>query len=284
MTGESNRSDPQAQQTALPAELLGKLWAQVVERLDSGEALVSSELIRNAVEEEYRRLAGQKIAADLKRYIFRMVEKVNGKHPETYLLRGIQNAVNRAFVQIVRQHGWDEARIQIEGTPFIRQFTQQDHIRDLFREANLLPGQIDSIQCVRNAVDKASRLRGTVPGEECVLVVDDSAMMRMAVCAIVKQLGYHVREAVDGLDALSQARAQRPNLIILDLNIPKMGGLDTLKAFRKEENLKSIPVIVLTSVKEPEAIREAAASQVEDYMVKPLPPHELKKRIRKYLG
>ena len=65
MTGESNRSDPQAQQTALPAELLGKLWAQVVERLDSGEALVSSELIRNAVEEEYRRLAGQKIAADL---------------------------------------------------------------------------------------------------------------------------------------------------------------------------------------------------------------------------
>ena len=66
--------------------------------------------------------------------------------------------------------------------------------------------------------------------------------------------------------------------------MPKMGGLDTLKAFRKEENLKSIPVIVLTSVKEPEAIREAAASQVEDYMVKPLPPHELKKRIRKYLG
>lgn len=114
-----------------------------------------------------------------------------------------------------------------------------------------------------------------------VLVVDDSEMMRLAVCTVVRKMGH---DTADGAAGLSLARNQPPDLVILDLKMPGMDGLDVLRAMRDDPQLKTLPVIILTMKRERQNVRDAVAEKVTDFLLKPTPPVELRKRIRKYIG
>jgi two-component system chemotaxis response regulator CheY len=117
-----------------------------------------------------------------------------------------------------------------------------------------------------------------------VLVVDDSEMMRLAVCAVVKKMGHDTVEAADGAVGLSLARNQPPDLVILDLKMPTMDGIDVLRAMRDDPKLKATPVIILTMKRDRQNVRDAVAEKVTDFLLKPVAPVELRKRIRKYIG
>ena len=120
-------------------------------------------------------------------------------------------------------------------------------------------------------------------GPPSVLVVDDSSMARLMVCQVVEDLGYHAVEAADGLEAIAQARYHEPSLIILDILMPGLSGLDTLRELRADPKFESTPIIMLTVESKRNAIQSAISQQVSDYLIKPVDMKEMAKRIKKYM-
>ena len=80
-----------------------------------------------------------------------------------------------------------------------------------------------------------------------MLIADDAAASRELICAVLEGAGYRVIEAQDGAEALRRAEAERPDLIILDIQMPLLDGFATLKALRSDPVFHSTPVIALTA-------------------------------------
>lgn len=118
-----------------------------------------------------------------------------------------------------------------------------------------------------------------------VLVVDDFATMRRIVKGVLKQLGFtQTIEAEDGSAALAELKKQSVGLIVSDWNMPKMTGLDFLKAVRADDSLKGIPFIMLTAEGQKENVLEAVKAGVSNYIVKPFTLETFSEKLEKVLG
>jgi len=110
-----------------------------------------------------------------------------------------------------------------------------------------------------------------------ILVIDDEPQLRRAMRATLSGIGYTVLEAKSGEEALDQLRETQPDLILLDLNMPGIGGLETCRAIRERSD---IPIIVL-SVRNTESDKvQALDAGADDYVTKPFGIQELLARIR----
>lgn len=115
-----------------------------------------------------------------------------------------------------------------------------------------------------------------------VLVVDDFATMRRIVKNILTQLGYkNVIEADDGTTALDVLKAEKIDLIISDWNMPKMTGLDLLKAVRADSSMANTPFIMVTAEAQQDNIILAVKAKVSQYIVKPFTAETLGQKIDK---
>jgi len=117
-----------------------------------------------------------------------------------------------------------------------------------------------------------------------VLVIDDDADIRDIVSLRLGVSGYEVREAENGASGLESARGQLPDLILLDIQMPQLNGIDTCKAIREDVLLARIPVILLTAKGHESDVDRGFDAGADDYMVKPFSLVELESRIRRYLG
>ena len=118
-----------------------------------------------------------------------------------------------------------------------------------------------------------------------VLVVDDFATMRRIVKGVLKQLGFtKIIEAEDGSAALGELKKDSIGLIVSDWNMPKMTGLDLLKAVKKDDSLKKIPFIMVTAEGQKENVIEAVKDGVSNYVVKPFTPETFSEKLEKVLG
>lgn len=115
-----------------------------------------------------------------------------------------------------------------------------------------------------------------------ILIVDNLSTMRMIVKDILKQLGYkNVVLAGDGSVALNLLKKEKIDFIISEWDMPKMSGLDLLKVVRNDEELKSIPFLMVTAEAKKENIISAAKAGVSDCIVKPFTAVILKEKIDK---
>ncbi len=88
-----------------------------------------------------------------------------------------------------------------------------------------------------------------------ILLVEDSKFLRLATERALARTGYDVSSAADGNEALTMARANLPDLILLDMLLPKLSGLDVLKSLKKDPLTRSIPVVVMTGMTQKNAPR-----------------------------
>ena len=121
-------------------------------------------------------------------------------------------------------------------------------------------------------------------GVKTVVIVDDTAMIRQLVGNAVEKLGHEFMEAVDGKEGLELIRTVRPDLVVLDLNMGKMGGLDTLRSLRGDPEFKTTPIIVLTVETRQRIIREVLTWKIDDYLIKPVNMKKLQARMAVYLN
>jgi len=113
-----------------------------------------------------------------------------------------------------------------------------------------------------------------------ILVVDDETKIVRLVRAYLEQAGYAVVEAGDGQTALIQARRERPNLVVLDLMLPGIDGLEVARTLRREGNL---PIIMLTARREDTDRIVGLELGADDYVTKPFVPRELVARVNAVL-
>jgi two-component system phosphate regulon response regulator PhoB len=116
-----------------------------------------------------------------------------------------------------------------------------------------------------------------------VLVADDEADVLNLVCNNLKAAGFIALHAEDGPSALEQARAQLPALIVLDLMLPGMSGLEVCKALKAEPSTKNIPILMLTAKAEEVDRILGFELGADDYMTKPFSPRELVLRVQSVL-
>jgi two-component system response regulator HydG len=118
-------------------------------------------------------------------------------------------------------------------------------------------------------------------GEAHILVVDDDPAHRVMLRALLGQKGYRVEEAPDGADAIAMARQTPYDLILMDIRMAGVGGIDALKEIRTIN--PAIPILIMTAYSSVETAVEALKSGAYDYLIKPLDPDELLLAIEKAL-
>jgi len=117
-----------------------------------------------------------------------------------------------------------------------------------------------------------------------IVVADDDADIRDLVVFKLRQAGHDVQAVEDGAAAVEACQAGPPDLVVLDVMMPGMGGLDATRALRLDPRLARVPVILLTARAQESDIEQGFGAGADDYVVKPFSPRELASRVAAVLA
>ena len=118
-----------------------------------------------------------------------------------------------------------------------------------------------------------------------ILIADDSATMRAMLVAVVETLGdYRIVEASSGFEALRLLPRDHVDLIMTDINMPDINGLELISYLRTNPNYKKIPVFIISTEGSPKDIEKGKQLGAAEYIVKPFNPVTLKQLISQYLN
>ena len=117
-----------------------------------------------------------------------------------------------------------------------------------------------------------------------ILVTDDNSDYRASVIELLQSEGYTVLEAVNGADALALMRDQKPDLVLCDIEMPVMTGLEVLQIAKNDEELKKIPMIMVTANTEMETLNRIKALGADAYIYKPMQIAELLALLEDFLS
>jgi len=117
-----------------------------------------------------------------------------------------------------------------------------------------------------------------------IMTADDSASVRQMVAFTLKQNGYEVVEAVDGQDALSKLSVKKVDMLLTDLNMPKLDGIGLIKGVRAGSLNKFIPIVMLTTESQDAKKAEGKTAGATGWIVKPFKPEQLLAVVKKVLG
>ncbi len=124
----------------------------------------------------------------------------------------------------------------------------------------------------------------TKPAAPTVMVVDDSLTVRKFTSRLLEREGYRVMTAKDGVDALEQMKESLPNVLLVDIEMPRMDGFDLTRNVRGDARLQGIPIIVISSRTAEKHRSHAAELGVNAFLGKPYQEAELLQQVAKYLG
>jgi len=116
-----------------------------------------------------------------------------------------------------------------------------------------------------------------------ILVVDDSTTMRQMVSFTLQDAGHEVTEAADGIAALAEAKGRKFDLVITDVNMPGMNGIDLVKSLRALADFKFTPILVLTTEAGQDVKAKGREVGATGWIVKPFSPEVLIQTLRKVL-
>jgi CheY-like chemotaxis protein len=118
-------------------------------------------------------------------------------------------------------------------------------------------------------------------GKPTVMVVDDHDDAREMMRVMLERRGYRVLEAGDGRAALATASAGRPDLILMDLSLPVLGGLDAARLIRANASLRDVPLVAVTGYDRADFYQEARGAGYDEYLTKPFVFAEVEAILRR---
>ncbi len=122
------------------------------------------------------------------------------------------------------------------------------------------------------------------PKQVKILVVDDIPLNVLLVKKMLTPLGFDTIEAEDGVVAMEKIAAERPDLVLLDLMMPRMDGFEVLRRLRANDATKSIPVIILSALNSNDDVAKGIAMGAEDYITKPIIMDRLQSSVIKQVN
>jgi CheY-like chemotaxis protein len=117
-----------------------------------------------------------------------------------------------------------------------------------------------------------------------ILVVEDHAELRRMLATALRLSGYEISEATSGTEAIEKAACARPSLIILDLGLPDMSGIDAARAIKKNPLTTNIPIITITAYAEEYGLEETLRVGIVAYLYKPVPLALIKAKIEEFIS
>jgi CheY-like chemotaxis protein len=117
-----------------------------------------------------------------------------------------------------------------------------------------------------------------------ILLVEDEPNIQRLISYALQTRGHDVSVAQDGSEGLLVARTQKPDLILLDMVMPEMSGIEVLVALKGDSSLKSIPVLIVTASAQKEEAEKAIELGAADYLIKPFRVHDLQEAVASLLG
>lgn len=197
-------------------------------------------------------------------------QRIHDQHPRAVLLpRRLPDATVAEVVAFVREQFSDSpiATIIIGTAPSDKQLAtsvEADGFLAIpFSDAELLE--------VIGATTRAKKL---------VLLADDSPLIHRHIVPMLEDDGYEVVSAMDGEEALEIAYARRPDLVITDIEMPRLDGYDVCRAIKQHESTAHIPVLISSTLGEAADLERGFDVGADDYLVKPVVPEELSTRVR----
>ena len=116
-----------------------------------------------------------------------------------------------------------------------------------------------------------------------ILLVDDSSTVLLLHRMMLSHCGYELLTARDGQEALDKASSEHPDLIFLDVLMPRMDGFQACRALRARSETRDVPIILVTTRGEPHYVRQGFESGCTDYITKPFDGEELLAKVRSHL-
>ena len=120
-------------------------------------------------------------------------------------------------------------------------------------------------------------------GPQRVLIVEDEPDIMELVLVTLSDEGYQLLEARDGEIGFKLAVEERPDLILLDIMLPKMDGYEVCRRLKADPHTATMPVLMLTAFGQKREIEEGFKVKADDYIVKPFEPLKLRERVRKFM-
>ena len=117
-----------------------------------------------------------------------------------------------------------------------------------------------------------------------ILIVEDEAAIAENLQALLTARGHQVALAADGAAAVESARRQPPDLMLLDIMLPKLGGFDVCRILKGEVTTKAIKIVMITGLGRMGDVETAFANGADDYIIKPFDSQRLFKKLDKVLG
>ncbi len=114
-----------------------------------------------------------------------------------------------------------------------------------------------------------------------VLTVDDSRTMRDMLHLALSQAGYRVLQAVDGVDGLQMLDGEPPDIIVTDINMPRLDGFGFIEGVRRDSRYRATPILVLTTESDTEKKQRARQAGATGWIVKPFDPNKLVDALRR---
>lgn len=240
------------------------------------------------------------IRADQLPHLFERFRQAEGSANRSYEGTGLGLALVKELVEL---HGGEVTVDSTYGTGTtftIRLKTGSDHlpteqIVDVQAEVQASRAAIELADLEMELQDSADLMEENLPtpaelgsahstSQAKILVVDDNPDLRSYVSGILRQQGYLVWTARNGAEGFEQAQLLRPSLIVTDLMMPKVSGLEMIRMIRTQEVLKGIPVIMLTAKADEDTRIEGVERGADAYLAKPFNDRELLAEVRNLLS
>ena len=120
--------------------------------------------------------------------------------------------------------------------------------------------------------------------DKSVLIVEDNEDNLVVYRTILEHVGYDVLEARDGAEGMDRARADHPDLILMDISIPKVDGWEATRELKADHSTSDIPIIALTAHALDEDRRRAERVGCDGYLAKPVEPRRVVKEVERFIG
>jgi DNA-binding response OmpR family regulator len=117
-----------------------------------------------------------------------------------------------------------------------------------------------------------------------ILIAEDEPDIRELVTFMLKFAGYEVVAAANGEDAVRTASRERPDLVLMDVRMPRMTGYDACRMMKANPDLRNVPVVFLSAKGQESEIQSGLEAGAEEYLLKPFSPAELTNRVRGILS
>ena len=120
-----------------------------------------------------------------------------------------------------------------------------------------------------------------MPGK--IMIVEDDPATQQLLEFLLQKEGYQIVKVAEGDQVLENARREKPDLILMDIMLPRMNGIEATKQIRREAPLKKIPVLILSALGQEMEVTVGLSAGADGYLVKPFKPHELLQEVKKRL-